>query len=121
MEDELIDFAEEVEQPAVQVTRTWRVLIVDDEPDVHASTKLAVGDMLVLGRPIEFLHAYSGREGLIYGAEKHAESHGRRALELELRQDLAMDSLVRSQFVELCRSTLLPSEGGVSKRALVSN
>ena len=63
MEDELIDFAEEVEQPAVQVTRTWRVLIVDDEPDVHASTKLAVGDMLVLGRPIEFLHAYSGREG----------------------------------------------------------
>ncbi len=63
MDDELIDFAEESDESAVTVTRTWRVLIVDDEPDVHASTKLAVGDMLIMGRPIEFLHAHSASEG----------------------------------------------------------
>ncbi|MFZ4285953.1 putative bifunctional diguanylate cyclase/phosphodiesterase [Variovorax sp. HJSM1_2] len=40
----------------------WRMLIVDDEPDVHTSTKLALADVKILGRSLEFLHAYSARE-----------------------------------------------------------
>lgn len=40
---------------------------------------------------------YSGRAGLIYSAERHAAAHGRRALELELRQDLAVDPRIRSR------------------------
>ncbi len=40
---------------------------------------------------------YSGREGLIYSVSSHASVSGRRALELEVRQDLALDSRVRAQ------------------------
>lgn len=43
---------------------TWKVLIVDDEEDVHAVTKLALGNQVFLGRPIEFLDAYSGQEAV---------------------------------------------------------
>lgn len=42
---------------------------------------------------------WSGREGLIYAAERHAGAHGRRALELEVRQDLAVSAEVRSRLV----------------------
>jgi diguanylate cyclase len=63
MEEELLDFAEETEPQKEPPHRSWRVLIVDDEPDVHASTKLAVSDVVILGRSLEFLHAHSAREG----------------------------------------------------------
>jgi len=42
----------------------WRVLIVDDDPDVHETTTFALRDIDILGRPIEYLHAYSGAEAL---------------------------------------------------------
>ena len=38
---------------------TWRVLIVDDDADVHSTTTFALASLEVLGRPLEFLHAYS--------------------------------------------------------------
>jgi len=42
---------------------------------------------------------YSGRAGLIYAAHRHASQHGRRALEIELRQDLAVRPEVRARVV----------------------
>jgi predicted N-formylglutamate amidohydrolase len=44
---------------------------------------------------------YSGREGLIYSADRHAKKHGRRPLELEVRQDLATDPAFRVRLVPL--------------------
>ena len=41
---------------------TWRVLIVDDDKDVHHATTLALKDITIEDRPIEFLHAYSAAE-----------------------------------------------------------
>ncbi|HEX5844685.1 MAG TPA: DUF3369 domain-containing protein [Pseudomonas sp.] len=41
----------------------WRVLIVDDEPDVHKVTRLSLRDIQYKGRALELLHAYSGDEG----------------------------------------------------------
>jgi len=41
---------------------TWRLLIVDDEPDVHRATTFALSGVLILGRQLEFLHAYSATE-----------------------------------------------------------
>jgi PAS domain S-box-containing protein len=38
----------------------WRILIVDDDEFVHSATQFALEGLLLLGRPIEFLHAYSG-------------------------------------------------------------
>ena len=43
---------------------------------------------------------YSGRAGLIYAAERHASTHGRRALELEVRQDLCVAPAFRARLVE---------------------
>lgn len=43
---------------------------------------------------------YSGKEGLIYSAEHHAHNHGRKALELEVRQDLSVDPAFRARLVD---------------------
>lgn len=41
---------------------SWRLLIVDDEKEVHTVTKLALRDFEFLGRGVEFISAYSGQE-----------------------------------------------------------
>ena len=52
-EDEILDEAS---------GETWKVLIVDDDPEIHSVTQLALSDLVVLGRRLEYLHAYSGEE-----------------------------------------------------------
>ncbi len=55
------------EQPISESTKTrptWQVLLVDDEPDVHIATKLALKNLEVEGRPLEFSHAYSATEAI---------------------------------------------------------
>lgn len=42
--------------------RAWRILIVDDDEDVHSSTVFALSDLLIQDRPLQFLHAYSARQ-----------------------------------------------------------
>jgi predicted N-formylglutamate amidohydrolase len=52
------------------------------------------------GFAVELNEPYSGREGLIYSAHRHAEAHGRRALEIEVRQDLCVDDAFRARLVD---------------------
>lgn len=52
-EDEILDSA---------IRDTWKVLIVDDDPEIHSVTQLALSDLVVLGRHLEYLHAYSGQD-----------------------------------------------------------
>jgi len=60
-EGELV-FAEE--PPAsLQVQRSWKVLIIDDEPGVHEVTRLALAGFEFDGRVLEFLGAYSAAQG----------------------------------------------------------
>jgi len=40
----------------------WRVLIVDDDADVHSTTTFALGSLELHGRRLAFLHAYSAAE-----------------------------------------------------------
>jgi PAS domain S-box-containing protein len=42
----------------------WKVLIVDDDVDVHVVTKFSLSNACFLGRRLSFLHAYSGEEAL---------------------------------------------------------
>ncbi len=42
----------------------WRVLIVDDDVDVHVVTKFSLSNVCFQGRRLSFLHAYSGEEAL---------------------------------------------------------
>lgn len=54
------DLAERLDEPAA---RKWRVLIVDDDTAVHQATEFALNGIKIMGRALEFLHAYSGEEG----------------------------------------------------------
>ncbi|MDP3670975.1 MAG: HD domain-containing phosphohydrolase [Telluria sp.] len=40
----------------------WKVLLVDDEPDIHDITKLTLNRFRLDGRALSFLHAYSASE-----------------------------------------------------------
>ncbi|MDB4975744.1 MAG: hypothetical protein JWN48_4085 [Myxococcaceae bacterium] len=50
---------------------------------------------------VAYNEPWSGRMGLIYSAERHADRHGRRALELEVRQDLAVQPAYRARLVRV--------------------
>jgi CheY-like chemotaxis protein len=50
-------------QPAAH-GQPWRVLVVDDEPDVHAVTRLALLNVSYKGKAVEILSAYTGAEGI---------------------------------------------------------
>ncbi|MGB3241150.1 MAG: adenylate/guanylate cyclase domain-containing protein [Geitlerinemataceae cyanobacterium] len=41
---------------------SWKILIVDDEPEIHNITQLVLNDFIFEGKPITFLSAYSGKE-----------------------------------------------------------
>lgn len=45
-----------------ETTGTYKVLIVDDEVDVHTATKMALGSFRFENRKLEFLSAHSGQE-----------------------------------------------------------
>jgi len=63
-ENWLLDDAVELAgQAVVNPLRPWKILIVDDEPDVHSTTRLALRDMRYRGRSLELLSAYSAAEG----------------------------------------------------------
>jgi diguanylate cyclase (GGDEF)-like protein len=40
----------------------WRVMIIDDDPDVHSATMFALGNLEIQNRSLSFLHAYSATE-----------------------------------------------------------
>jgi response regulator RpfG family c-di-GMP phosphodiesterase len=63
-------FAEEPDELPPTHHGSWKVLIVDDEPEVHAVTKLALSDFSFQGKNLEFISAYSGAE-----AKKMIELH----------------------------------------------
>ncbi|MBF6907323.1 DUF3369 domain-containing protein, partial [Acinetobacter baumannii] len=41
---------------------SWRILIVDDDTDVHSTTTFALAGLEVQGRALQFLHAHSAAE-----------------------------------------------------------
>ncbi len=59
-----------------------------------------------LEHPVALNEPYSGRLGMIYSASHHAGRHGRRALELEVRQDLSVDADFRARLVPLVLEAL---------------
>src|SRR3954451_8120214 len=59
-QDDLV-FLEEQSAPANGdgARAVWRVMIVDDDEDVHSTTTFALGNLDMQHRPLEFVHAYS--------------------------------------------------------------
>jgi len=50
---------------------------------------------------VAYNEPWSGKAGLIFSAEMHAHRHGRRPLEIEIRQDRAIDTAYRAQLVKV--------------------
>lgn len=42
--------------------RTWKILVVDDDEEVHVVTRLALQGIIFFERPLELISAYSGKE-----------------------------------------------------------
>jgi len=61
---DFLQFADEgqktVENP--HDIKVWKILIVDDESDIHIITELVLNDFIFQGRKITFLNAYSAKE-----------------------------------------------------------
>ncbi|MBF0368702.1 MAG: adenylate/guanylate cyclase domain-containing response regulator [Magnetococcales bacterium] len=57
-------FAEEEEEDTLNTVpdNHWKVLVVDDEEEIHTITKLALEDLVFDNRPIAFQKAYSGAQ-----------------------------------------------------------
>ena len=66
-EDDLFQYCDET--PIAPVVRAdagvqpWCVLLVDDDPEVHSVTRIALHGVVVEGRPLELVSAYSGAQG----------------------------------------------------------
>lgn len=63
--DEAFVFAEDTPARAEATAATgkpWRIMIVDDNEDVHLSTVMALRDTVFQGRGLEFVHAYSAQQ-----------------------------------------------------------
>lgn len=71
--------------------------VLYDEYEEHA---FALGEALSHRLPaVAYNEPWSGKDGLIYSAESHARKRSRVALEIEVRQDLAVDAAYRAQLV----------------------
>ncbi|MGB0834289.1 MAG: HD domain-containing phosphohydrolase [Psychrobium sp.] len=60
--DDMFLFSEEDVQTVTASRPPWKVLVVDDEKDVHAVTTLALGSFEFQERELELHHAYSARQ-----------------------------------------------------------
>ena len=70
-ESALVFLDEEMAAATLPAAVPWRILIVDDDEDVHETTQYALQNMLALNRPLAFLHAHSAGEALSLLRQEH--------------------------------------------------
>ncbi|WP_177418527.1 diguanylate cyclase domain-containing protein [endosymbiont of Lamellibrachia barhami] len=65
--DSRFSFAEETEDSqhlSPDDTHPWKILVVDDEEDIHQVTRMVLGDYHYLGRPVFIIDAYSSEQAI---------------------------------------------------------
>ena len=62
MDDQILIIDDEDLPQSAPRPAGWKVMIVDDEPEVHRITKITLNKFEFDGKPIDFLHAYSAAE-----------------------------------------------------------
>jgi CheY-like chemotaxis protein len=62
--EDYIDFLEDLPSSKSKSKGEWKILIVDDENEVHEVTRLALQDISFEGKPLCFLSAYSGEQAI---------------------------------------------------------
>ncbi|MDG4595310.1 MAG: DUF3369 domain-containing protein [Candidatus Contendobacter sp.] len=65
MINELLDW-DNADEPAEEYqpddTPPWKLLVVDDDPEVHSVTRFVLQDLRIFDRPLRLLHAHSAQE-----------------------------------------------------------
>ena len=78
-------------------------VLFDEEEELAERLRM---DLASTGFRVAMNAPYSGKDGLMYSVDRHARKHRRRALELEVRQDLAVQGDVRRQIARTVRHSL---------------
>ena len=62
--DDLMAIIEDDSRSSVTTlpSHNWRILVVDDDAEVHHATKLALKNLIIEDRPLELIHAYSAAQ-----------------------------------------------------------
>jgi response regulator of citrate/malate metabolism len=60
--DDQINFLDDVLTHQEKDVQPWRILVVDDDGEVHQATRFALSDIEIMDRPLSLIHAYSGAE-----------------------------------------------------------
>lgn len=68
IDDDVLDVIDDRDDVAAagkapQTRSSWRVLVVDDDPEVHTVTRFAVGGSEVVGRDLDLISVFSAAEG----------------------------------------------------------
>jgi predicted N-formylglutamate amidohydrolase len=84
--------------------RTVEVGVLFDEEQPLA--EMLQASLIVAGFKVELNQPYSGKLGLMYSVGRHGNAHGRRPIELEVRQDLAVDAVARTRVVRATADVL---------------
>lgn len=61
-DSDTLHFLEDESDGGISKELVWRLMVIDDEPDVHRATTFALAGVKILGRSLQFLHAYSAAE-----------------------------------------------------------
>lgn len=64
VDEELLFADEEDLESVVREPQRWRILIVDDEEEIHTVTRLVLEDFTFEGRGLDLISAYSGKESI---------------------------------------------------------
>ncbi len=91
--DDLVFLEEHPAALASTERQVWRVMIIDDDEDVHSTTTFALGNLDMQHRPLEFVHAYSA--GQARELLKHEGEIAVILLDVVMEQDDAGLHLVR--------------------------
>ena len=76
----------------IEPLKPWKILVVDDDTDIHEVTELALKRLVFEERGIEFIHAYSATEAKIKLKEHNDISIG--LLDVVMEDDKAGLDLV---------------------------
>lgn len=61
-EDEPLDFLDHEPEQTDAECAAWKLLIVDDDVEVHEATRFAIHNMRISGRPLQLINAHSATE-----------------------------------------------------------
>lgn len=61
--NEMITIVEDAPLSPSASSASWKVLVVDDDADVHQATEYALKEVRILDRPLHLFHAHSAAEG----------------------------------------------------------